>query len=114
MKMPMLRLSTGDLGSEILVLCKVDSELSQAVPAEAIWLGIMLALIYTTIYMYHPYLFEYIGWGPHRTSCVEHMCHVGSANPLSYGFYGLLQISLMILENDIKFSTLKGVHSHLF
>ncbi len=50
----------------------------------------------------------------HRTSCAEHMCHVGSANPLSYGFYGLLQISLMILENDIKFSTLKGVHSHLF
>ncbi len=129
MKILMLRLSIGNLGSEMLVLCKMGSELSQAAPAEAIWLGVMLALFYyTTIYMYHPCLFEYIGWGTHCTSCNElawywgtyytsytgHMCHVGSANPLSHGFYSLSQISLTILENDIKFSTLKGVHSHLF
>jgi len=61
--------------------------------------------------------FSCLIWGTHRTSPVEHMCHVGSApsaDPLSCGFYGLSQRSLTIFENGIMISALKEVHSHLF
>jgi len=47
-------------------------------------------------------------------SYASHLCHVRSADPLSYDFYSSSQMFLTILENAIEFRTLKIVQLHSF
>ena len=50
--------------------------------------------------------------GCDRTSHISHVCHVGSASPLSRGFHSSSHSSLTKSENTIEFSMVKRVDLH--
>jgi len=57
-----------------------------------------------------PHLWAYLGCN--HTSHSSHVCHVGSAGPLSCGFHSSSHLSLIKLENTIEFSMVKRVNLH--